>query len=125
MTAIRIKSVPSGEAPYDVRLAWVGTTLPITNGQLTSQDIPVVGVLTGPRTCLQLLRLFITFKYRKRKMSGFLIEGARAISILEEKDAAAAMWWRKNASQVLRPGQTLVFPADCCDVVPNECAQHK
>src|SRR5437773_6445609 len=50
---VRIISAPPGEAPADIRRAWVGLTLPIVGrGPMTGFGS---GVLTGPKSILELL----------------------------------------------------------------------
>jgi hypothetical protein len=97
---IRIVATPPGEAPLNVRRAWVGLELPLAPGEQGSPRIlPVVGVVSsrpGGAT------------------AGYVVEGRVAIARLEAHDSMAAMWWKINIPGVISKGYQLGFPAEVC-----------
>jgi hypothetical protein len=109
---IRITDVPPGEAPRDVRQAWVGLVLPLAPGETGPRDTRTSGVLTGPRGFFsQLLHLLLGWTKPER---GYVVEAAQAVWLLASQAPEAAAWWHVHAPHVLRPGFRFVFPAWCC-----------
>jgi hypothetical protein len=99
---VRIKALPPGEAPEDIRRAWIGLELPIANGQADGRSRGVFGVLSNePVSCCQ----------------GYSVDGAQAVRILAAKAPDAAAWWRRNAPHTLIGGYQLVFPAYVCEQI--------
>jgi hypothetical protein len=78
---IRIVKTPAGEAPLEIRKAWVGLVLPCDPffGYPDSAD-PERGVVSG--------------KAELRNRPGFSVEQDAAIAILERHAPEAAEWWR-------------------------------
>jgi hypothetical protein len=118
MGSVRIINVPPGEAPLEVRKAWVGLVLPLAGNRSKARKLPIVGVLTGPKTffasLLNLLRGQRSFS------TGFAVEVQSAVHILERAHPMAAAWWKGNAPHLLRPRKYFVFPAECCELVDAE-----
>jgi len=110
---IRIVSVPPGEAPEDIRRAWIGLTLPI-RGRGPIMGIGS-GVLTGPKGILELLWRLLTF--RMRVQAGYAVDVATAIDILAKTRPDAAAWWRHAAPHLFRRGRLFVFATSCCQPV--------
>jgi hypothetical protein len=109
---IRITEVPPGEAPEDVRRAWVGLVLPLAPGERGARAAQTSGVLTGPRHVLaSLLHLLLGWT---RPQQGYVVDAAQAIWLLGESAPDAAAWWRDHAPHVLRPGFRFMFPTWCC-----------
>ncbi len=97
MGNIRIIDVPPGDAPEDVRRAWVGLVLPVCD---PTNDVWLGrGVLTR----------------RPETLDGYAVEGATAVSMLSKINTDAANWWRDNAPHILQPGAILVFHAKVCE----------
>ena len=119
MTSVLITSIPPGEAPETVLAAWIGTILPVAGNQVSAKLFNVVGVLTGPHTYSQLLKRVLSLKYRTEKMEGFAVEVLQAIPILEKQAPIAALWWCQTLPHILRPGQVLIFPNSCCEIVED------
>lgn len=113
MERIRIVEVPSGEAPEEVRRAWVGLILPLAQGETGPRTLHTGGVLTGPRGCL-LGWLYVLFGWTKRE-TGYVVEAKIAIDLLQQKDPTAASWWREHAPHVLLRGYRFVFAATACE----------
>ena len=109
---IRITDVPPGEAPDEVRRAWVGLTLPLAPGETGPRTPRTVGVLTGPKAALVQLVYFLLG--RGNRETGYVVEARTAIDLLARKDPKAAAWWRANAPHVPRRGHRFVFPAEAC-----------
>ena len=124
MTQVRIISVPPGEAPLDVRRAWVGVVVPLP---IDHPDGPVrvltSGVLTAPSTALG--RIWSRLTGRTQWWTGFMLEGVDCITALERSSPSAARWWRDNTPRFLQPGHRLVFPSDSCELLRDSRMPNK
>jgi hypothetical protein len=98
--SVRIVATPGGEAPLDVRQAWVGLTLPLLDPD--PQTFEPFGILS---------------KTKQPPRIGYQVEGWQAVEVLAEKAAWAAAWWRENAPHVLVPCYALIFSAEVCEIV--------
>jgi hypothetical protein len=96
---VRIVAPPPGEAPFEVRQAWVGLELPLIPGQVEAQRLTGQQVLSGQPV---------------EAPAGYAVDGATAVAALESVRPEAARWWRENAPDVLARGYQLVFPAGVC-----------
>jgi len=115
MANIRIIEIPPGDAPENIRQAWVGLSLPLTKGQSTSPSTrPTWGVLTGPRRFLPQLSALIFKRYDITE--GFAIDALSAVEILAKTHPEAAEWWRSEAAHVMKPKQKFIFPTSVCEV---------
>ncbi len=109
---VRIMKRPPGEAPVDVRDAWIGLSVPVLRGYSRPIRRVGVGVLSGPRTWLA---TWLTgFFGRGPRTRGYIVDTAAAVSLLEKANPLAAAWWRTNAPHLLEPGRCLLFEEDCC-----------
>jgi hypothetical protein len=79
---IRIIKVPDGEAPYEIRQAWLGLTLPCD---------PFLG-LPGSGLDLGVLSLMPVEENRL----GFSVPQEEALAILEKENPGAADWWKQQ-----------------------------
>ena len=111
---IRVKSIPPGEAPEEVRAAWVGLTLPLARSD-EAVDTRIFGVQTGPRSRL-MARLGTLFG-RGTPERGYPVDARAAVEILSQHAPSAAAWWREHAPHLLRPGVNLVFKESVCELV--------
>lgn len=108
---IRVLSPPPGEAPDEVRRAWVGLVLPLAPGEHEPRTVRVFGALTGPRTIVGgLLSMLLR---RGDVWCGYVVDAPAAIDVLAEHSTDGAAWWRDNTPHLLRRGAQLIFPADC------------
>ncbi|MES3031380.1 MAG: hypothetical protein V4697_03125 [Patescibacteria group bacterium] len=82
---IRITKVPDGEAPLEVREAWVGLTLPCGPYLGFSGVGEERGVLTGESVGCPTCGRY-----------GFSVPQDEAIAILEKAKPEAALWWKKH-----------------------------
>ncbi len=101
---VRIVAVPPGEAPEEVRRAWVGLELPLAVGETGPRDGWTYGVLSAAPAGVR---------------NGCAVDGRIAVTLLAETDPSAADWWRSNAPHVLAGGYQLVFPAEVCEPVES------
>lgn len=114
---IRIIAPPPGEAPLEIRQAWVGMLLPVPPGRAgRPRSWRVFGVLTGPRNWWkELIRIL---KGESRNEPGYAVNAREAVTLLEAKDPAAAAWWRSNTPHVMTGSRYFVFAAEVCEEVP-------
>jgi hypothetical protein len=113
MASVRITSAPPGEAPAEIRQAWVGLELPIV--RRTPQRYLGSGVLTGPRS-IRALFLHL-FTLRLHVHVGYVVPSLEAIDILEKSRPEAARWWHEHAPQMLQPKRRFLFAPECCEIV--------
>ncbi|HVS39553.1 MAG TPA: hypothetical protein VMS17_28610 [Gemmataceae bacterium] len=97
---VRIIQTPPGEAPDDIRRAWVGVELPLRPGEGQPRRMESVGAVSneGPAVA-----------------DGYIVDGASAVNALAAQSPEAAAWWRQNAPHVVAPGYRLFFPAEVCE----------
>jgi hypothetical protein len=96
---VRIVAPPPGEAPEEIRRAWVGLEFSATASRSGSSPA-VWGVLSNRPA---------------GDCDGFAVEGAEAVRILATRDPDAGAWWHRHAPHVLAAGYQLVFPAEVCE----------
>jgi hypothetical protein len=119
---IRIVSQPPGEAPPEIRDAWVGTVLDLPPERHSSRRFWTMGVRTMPRS--RIGQLFAILCGRAKRESGFAVSAHEAVETLAETSPAAARWWRENLPHLIQPGQYFVFSESSCEaegaVPPNK-----
>ncbi len=110
---IRIIQRPEGEAPEWVRDAWIGLELPVQTPEPVST--PTWGALTGPRSrwSYRLGRLLGRFPNK----TGYVVDAAQAVRLLERRNPTAAIWWRTKAGIRLQPAQAFLFETAACEKV--------
>ena len=111
---IRIVATPPGEAPEEIRRAWVGVAIPLPLFHTRAKEWRTSGVLSGPRTLLA--RLSARWSGRLERRSGYAVSVVEALAALEAANPDAARWWRENAPHLLRPGRAFVFAHEVCVV---------
>jgi hypothetical protein len=109
---VRIVATPPGEAPEEVRRAWVGLELPLTGRQKGPRTMATSGVLTGPRTFWG--RLWVILTGRTKNEYGYVVDAPRSLFLLAESAPWAAQWWRECAPHTWMPGRSFLFPAEVC-----------
>lgn len=101
MQAIRITQVPGGDAPVDVRAAWVGLTIPVDPAfeqpALIDSGMVASKCYAGP-------------------VKGYTVLAIDALRELA-KSSDAYQWWWKNARQYYRHGMHLVFNEEACELI--------
>lgn len=111
---VRIVDVPPGEAPEEVRRAWVGLNLPIADAYPEPVSVPSYGVLTGPKTWLGHLWRLLTGR-GPTNWTCYIVFVDEALVELSQSNGAAAEWWRENTPHLL--GETFGFPIEVCAVI--------
>ena len=115
-TRIRIVRVPSGDAPGEVREAWVGVELPLLRPGLYKAKVN--GLLSPTRGRFEdwiRRRLGIT-----KSRVGYLVEAGPAVEELSRHNPSAARWFRETVPQLLEPGKLFVFEVEVCRTVETE-----
>jgi hypothetical protein len=99
---VRVVSTPPGEAPEEIRRAWVGVKLPLRRWE-TKPDLHLTeGVL---------------YRQTSTMTSGYAVNGRAAVEALASHSPEAAAWWRTHAPHVVARGYRLWFPLDVCERV--------
>ncbi len=111
-TFIRIIATPPGEAPEEIRRAWVGVRIPLPLFLGHAKDWRSAGVLTGPKSLLERLSALWSGRFERRR--GYAVSVTEAISALEAVHPGAATWWREHTPHAIKPGKAFVFAADVC-----------
>jgi hypothetical protein len=102
----RIVAAPPGEAPAEIRAAWVGCVLPVFATTDDARISPQMkGILSGQKA---------------EQFDGFTAQVIDAVAVLERHDAAAARWWREKIPHLMQPGKLFAFPGSCCELVEDE-----
>jgi hypothetical protein len=109
---IRVIATPPGEAPEEVRRAWIGLTLPLAVGETGPRLVRGWGVLSGPRTFLG--SLLAQLASLNRQEYGYVVDAAQALALLAECAPWAAQWWRECAPHSVAPGRRFIFVAEVC-----------
>ena len=99
---LRILRTPPGEAPKEIRRAWVAMELPLRRHELKPCRLESVGVLS---------------QQKPEGSLGYAVGGRSAVAALAARSPDAAAWWRANAAHVVARGYRLFFPAEACEVV--------
>ena len=99
---VRIVQPPPGEAPEEIRRAWVGLDLPLQRGASEPRQQQSLGVLSGRAPEVG---------------TGFLVSGNKAITALASHAPEAASWRRQHAPHVLSRGFRLFFPVEVSERV--------
>jgi hypothetical protein len=113
MRKVRIIAIPPGEAPQEVREAWVGLVLPIHRGLFGyKRSWRSFGVLSAPKG--ELARLWAALTGKAEQRTGYAVNVTAAIRILEVHNWQAANWWKQNTPYLVRPGKFFLFPHEVC-----------
>lgn len=112
---IRIIKPPPGEAPAEIRAAWVGIILPLASK--APATIETFGVLSIPKTRIGLA--FAKLLGRMKRQTGYIVEANKGIELLAVHAPEAALWWRKYAARAIAPGQFFLFAIEACEEIAN------
>jgi hypothetical protein len=112
---IRIKSTPRGEAPENIRQAWIGLVIPVTPRFSGKRTATGFGVLSGPKS--RLGRRIALMLGRGIQYEGYTVEADVALNLLASHSPEAATWWRTNAPKFVSPGRYFLFNADSCEEI--------
>jgi hypothetical protein len=110
---IKITSSPIGEAPSEVRAAWIGLTLPLVVEQRGRWK--GFGVLSSPKTFIS--QMFMILVVRTYKIDGYIVDAHNAVSQLASHNPKAAEWWTRNAPNAISEGQFFIFDAQACEEI--------
>jgi hypothetical protein len=99
---VRIHSIPHGEAPEEIRRAWVGLVLPLAAGLEGPIEVESVGVVTNRKLGQE---------------TGYAVPGHLALAALRNAAPAAAQWWTEHAPRSVEENAILIFPVDCAELV--------
>jgi hypothetical protein len=122
---VRIVKRPLGEAPEDIRDAWIGLSLPVLPRYSRIVERRAIGVISGPKSLLGIWwrQLFGS----EPRWQAYMVSAETAVNRLADANPSAAAWWRVNTPHLLKPGGCLVFDKDCCvaeDSGKDEVSSH-
>ncbi len=100
LTYVRITKPPPGDAPDDIREAWVGLVLPLRGGFKQPHKMRANQIVSGDLI---------------EPQEVFLVEGSEALSILSKENYIAANFYTDSLADVVTP--VFTFPVDVCEVV--------
>ncbi len=115
MPSIKIISTPPGEAPLEIREAWIGIVLPLAESKIRNGS--TFGVLSWPGGLFQ--QWWEILRGCAKNESTYAVNAKTAIEILEASKPEAAAWWRENAPQLLVPYRRFGFAPDACELLAN------
>jgi hypothetical protein len=101
---IKITSLPRGEAPEEVRAAWIELELPC---------LPVSGSTLG----LASLEMRAATRNPIEERTAFFVPQDEALRILEAAHPAAARWWHEHGYP--NPTEDFCFGVDEAEVINN------
>ena len=116
LTKIKIVALPPGEAPQEIREAWVGIVLPLVPRHLRPIGSRQFGVLSGPKTPL-MLKIAGVFGLGKVHPKVYLVDARTALRLLAEHAPLAEAWWRSNTPHLYRDGILLGFAEYVCEIL--------
>jgi hypothetical protein len=116
-TRIRVVRMPTtGEAPEEVRKAWVGLELPLhAPGVRRTNEY---GLLSAPNS--RLLRWIRSRLGLVHPTVGYAVAARVAVDELAKKAPHAAQWFRQNIPHVLSSGGLLFFEVEVCRTIETE-----
>ena len=113
---IRIREVPPGKAPYEIRQKWVGLVLPVAPPDM--QSVYMQSLLTAPKTYLG---IFVASRDEDFLANGaFFVSGPAALMVLAQISTDAVKWWGKNAPFFQNKRSAFLFTAACCAQVAGD-----
>lgn len=112
---VRIVAVPPGEAPEEIRKAWVGLELPLADDSPQPRTGKTVGVVSGPRGFFATLGALVSGK--TKPVTGFRVPASAAIDVLAQHSPEAAAWWRAHTPQFTDPRRLFLFHESVCEIV--------
>jgi hypothetical protein len=115
ITKVRIVGIPPGEAPEDVRQAWLGVVLPLAPGQRGPVQLHAAAQNEWQETWFTRFWRYVT-TWRLQN-AAYLVSVDDALIALEKTFPDAAHWFKRNRPEWC--GQNLVFQfsTDCCEPV--------
>jgi hypothetical protein len=112
---IHIVSTPPGEAPEQVRRAWIGLELPLAGPLAGTRSVHSSGVVSGPRGFLGVLLGLLTG--RVKETQGWVVKVRPAMAVLAARAPEAEAWWRQNVPRMFDGDRSFVFAASCAQLV--------
>jgi hypothetical protein len=115
---IKIIEKPPGEAPPQIRSAWIGVVLPLA-------DIPhpqpgiwnTIGVLGKHHSLFAKLKRLFRPRIVEQPTPSYVVDVIAAVACLREKSPSAASWWEHHTPHLFKSGQMFCFDASCCEEV--------
>ena len=98
MSSIEIIKLPPGDPPEEIRKAWIGCRITLT--EQPKQPIKQRGVLGG----------------KAQNEGGYHVSGWAAMQVLKRRNEAAAAWWYRNVPNIEHT--ELIFAKDVCEYKP-------
>ena len=115
---IKIIDIPPGEAPEDVRRAWIGVVIPLARKSANPVRRRGFGVLSGPRIRLvAFVRWLVGGGSREH---GYIVDAKTAFDLLASHDRVAHEWWREHTPHLFHERQQLLFHDHACEVIDKE-----
>lgn len=118
--AVRIVNVPDGDAPLWVRQAWIGLTLPLSDGM----DGPILclteSVLASQGWFSRLVRSLVG---TGRQDEGYVVDVCEALAVLRASRPDAAGWWSDHCRRAIVRHDRFVFNRAACESAVADAAK--
>ena len=115
---LQIIAMPAGEAPAEVRQAWVGLVLPLAS-EASEGPVEVTGhgVLSRRPKVSPFRWLWRQLFGRPTASVQYSVPADEAMAILAEVESDAARWWQDHAPYLFVVGDRFGFAAEVCELV--------
>ena len=123
MRQIRIIEIPPGEAPEQIRAAWVGVIIRLADVPEPQPGIwATTGVLGKELGLLAKFKRFLGAPVVEQPYPSYVVDVLAAMDALRAQSSSAAAWWESHTPHLLKPGKKFCFAASCCEVIIHDAA---
>lgn len=118
MRYIRVIAMPPGEAPEQIRSAWIGVVLPLAETKGPQPGVWITqGVLGKDRGRWARIKRLLGILVVEQPSVAYAVDVLTAIESLRAHSPSAAVWWERHTPHLLVPGRRFCFSASCCEEV--------
>lgn len=115
-TVVEVVSPPAGEAPLEVRKAWVGLRIPLAKGETGVRVAAARRMLADQQSLQRMIRRFLLGPYGIY----YSVETQTAFALLRNWSPASYAWWCENTPALFEPGRKFGFHSESCRIVRDE-----
>ena len=115
---IHVIAVPRGDAPDEIRQAWVGLTLPLAEGETGSRAFSSDRLCTSLRSRLWYLWLVLTWR-KPPDFRVYIVDHNVAFETLSRASPFALNWWRENRPYLFEQKLKVAFYVEECELIED------